>query len=1091
MTKLNNELTANGVTYDGQDFLARLSATDPQGMPVTYTLVEQPGNYLPRDFFLDPLTGVISGKASLRNFANTRTSLVSHTWPFFIRASNDVNYTDQGYEIEIMRINSPPVWVNAVAVVNTVDQSALTGWFLIGPPLPYGHWDGAQTDVITSATDYMSVSNGSIIFTSKPSDAPFVTTDSSFIPEIGKTYKVTYSVKKITQETNSIKSYLKPAFDATYANGTLDPALGTRSGNGYSSITDSIDTTDWVIGQSYEVNATWSPSNQYAIARGRIRVNRSEPDSRLGTNPYSDAVFEINGQNIEYVSNSTPIVILTNSSPTNLGNYKENSKVLLTFNAISPQELSLIYSVSNGTLPSGFTLDSKGYLNGTVDNNIPRGNTISNFTLLASDGLLSSTHDFSFTSVYVNNAPLWNSPTSFTANGAQTINFTVSATQLDNYPITYTLVNRNNLPAEIVVNNNMISGTIPNITNNTVYTFTMRANDGVVNVDKLITINAKIKSSPPIWVTPTGSIGSFTERTPLNNGTGFQFLATDVNNDTLDFTITSGKLPNGLNLSKSGKLSGTPVNAVDQSALTGWFLIGPPLPYGHWDGAQTNVITAATDYMSIDSNNKIIFTSKPSDAPFVTTDSSFTPEVGKTYKITYSVKKITQETNGIKSYMKPAFDATYANGTLDPALGIRSGEGYNSTTDSVDTTSWVIGQPYDISVTWSPTNQYASARGRIRVNRSEPDSRLGTNPYSNAVFEISGQNIEYVNPVITYNFTISLSDSAFSVPRDFSLIIGPSDGPPINTTVAWNNPSDIGVLSGGSQYNFTPNLTITGQVGDTFYELKSGSLPNGTSLNSTTGIISGTLVNTPSTVSFTIRATNNSVFSERTFTGSVIGGTTILWNSPNAGDIGAFSSGELFVFTPSVTVSNPVGSTVFSVINGAIPSGTTLNTTTGEITGTLTGSAAQYSFTLRATNNGVFLDRTFVTWVDTISLTNFDTIDITNYPGTSGYQIVNGKVRVNNSYDFFDYGTDGVIAHDISKYEVYAERISGTPTSGAYNTWINLVNSPSWEVVGRDFAISSFAFNLSIRKVGTVKVLDVINVTLWVGRGLDFGGPIR
>lgn len=894
--KLKNDLTANGVTFEGQDFLARLSASDPQGETVFYTLVDQPGNYLPRDFFLDPSSGVISGKASLRNFANTTTSLTSHTWSFFVRASNEMKYTDQSYEIEIVRIDSPPIWINAVV-------------------------------------------------------------------------------------------------------------------------------------------------------------------------------------------NSSSIIAIANS-PTNLGNFNEQSNVSIAFNVIDPQELPLTYSISDGAIPSGFTLDTSGYLRGTVASDIPRGNTISNFTIMASDGNTASTHDFIFTSVYVNKPPVWNTPNSFTAVGGSPINFTVSATQPDGYTITYAVVSRGNLPSAIVINNNVISGTLPIVSNNTAYTFTMSANDGIASVDQLITINSSILSAPPVWISPaTGSIGSFLERQPLS----IQFVASDSNNDPLVFSLTSGKLPSGLNLSSSGKLSGTPVNSVDQGALTGWFLIGPPLPYGHWDGAQTNIITPATDYMSIDPiTNNIIFTSKPSDAPFVTTDSSFFPEIGKTYKITYFIKKTVQETNGIKSYMKPAFDASYTNGTLDPALGSRIGYGYNSTTDSIDTSSWIIGQIYEIGATWSPTNQYASAKGRIRVNRSEPDSRLGTNPYSNAVFEIVGQNIEYVAPTITYNFTVSVSDNVFApVPRDFSFIIGPNNGPPINTTVAWNNSANLGTLSGGSQYSFLPNITVTNQVGDTFYELRSGTLPNGTSLDTSTGVISGTLVNAPSSFSFTLRATNNSIFSDRAFNGSVVGGTTIAWNSPNAGDIGSNPSGEPFSFTPVVTTTNPVGATVYSVVNGAIPPGTSLNATTGAITGTLSGGAAEYSFTIRATNNGAFEDRPFVTWVDTISLSDFDTSGITSYPSLAGYKIGDdGKVMVMEAYLFREYDTNGIVAHDISNYEVRATPIFGSPSVGNVNTWINVsYNQLTWMVESMDFQNKVFSFTLEIRKVGTIKILDSINVVLSVDGG--------
>lgn len=57
---------------------------------------------------------------------------------------------------------------------------------------------------------------------------------------------------------------------------------------------------------------------------------------------------------------------------------------------------------------------------------------------------------------------------------------------------------------------------------------------------------------PPVWGTPSGSIGSFPEGSEVS----FQLAATD-DNGYVTFALTGGSLPAGLSLSSSGLLSGT------------------------------------------------------------------------------------------------------------------------------------------------------------------------------------------------------------------------------------------------------------------------------------------------------------------------------------------------------------------------------------------------------------------------------------------------------------------------------------------------------------------------------------------------------
>ena len=89
----------------------------------------------------------------------------------------------------------------------------------------------------------------------------------------------------------------------------------------------------------------------------------------------------------------------------------------------------------------------------------------------------------------------------------------------------------------------------------------------------------------------------------------------------------------------------------------------------------------------------------------------------------------------------------------------------------------------------------------------------------------------------------------------------------VDTNPVWQ--TSAGALSGMTIADGNQSVTVsaTDADGDTItYSVLSGSLPNGTSLNTSTGVISGTVGSTAQTYSFTLRATANSVNADRAFT---------------------------------------------------------------------------------------------------------------------------------------------------------------------------------------------------------------------------------
>jgi len=186
------------------------------------------------------------------------------------------------------------------------------------------------------------------------------------------------------------------------------------------------------------------------------------------------------------------------------------------------------------------------------------------------------------------------------------------------------------------------------------------------------------------------------------------------------------------------------------------------------------------------------------------------------------------------------------------------------------------------------------------------------------------------------------------------------------TTITWNSPNDGAQpdVNGDSYYNFTPNITITGYFGPPFFSILSGTIPEGATLNSFTGKITGKLRNIDNIYSFTIRATNNGVHADRSFTQNVLFNPTVVtWDSPAEGVQPTAYEGVNYSFIPSATVENPVGATTYSLVGGTIPSGTRYSAGTGTISGILnykSGSNYKFKFTMRAMNNGAYSDRTFI-----------------------------------------------------------------------------------------------------------------------------------
>lgn len=202
-----------------------------------------------------------------------------------------------------------------------------------------------------------------------------------------------------------------------------------------------------------------------------------------------------------------------------------------------------------------------------------------------------------------------------------------------------------------------------------------------------------------------------------------------------------------------------------------------------------------------------------------------------------------------------------------------------------------------------------------------------------ATGEISGTPTDVI-PNTTTSFEISATDGNNTVTRNFSITVN-DRGP------TWQTAQTLSSFTKDVSYSYT--LIATDDNGTiSSYSIVSGALPNGLSLNSSTGEISGTPLVSDADYIFTVRATDQGGNSaDRQFT------------IPNTGPVWITAS------TPEATRQQPYsyqleaqddGQLSYSIVSGALPPGLSMSSS-GLISGTVSASAVSQSLTFRVTDD--------------------------------------------------------------------------------------------------------------------------------------------
>lgn len=291
-----------------------------------------------------------------------------------------------------------------------------------------------------------------------------------------------------------------------------------------------------------------------------------------------------------------------------------------------------------------------------------------------------------------------------------------------------------------------------------------------------------------------------------------------------------------------------------------------------------------------------------------------------------------------------------------------------------------------------------AAKGVVRVSNTQliatrPDSFSTTNsPYS----------VKVLNPGIpapTAGNSHILSNSVTA-----------------GTTPSWST-------SGTQYYLIDAPTTITLSASDpessVSYSVVAGSLPQGLTLNSTTGVISGTFTGTVSegtSTNITFRATDNGGnFIDRTL--AFVANALPVWTTP-AGAIKDPTINQPYSFQLQASGGTVGTSLTYSLVSGSLLTGHTLSAS-GLISGTSSASYATVAnFTVRVTDSlGNYSERSFSTTVGGIlasggaqvttggysyhKFTSNGTFTVTGAPATATFEVlsIGGGGGSSNSYN--------------------------------------------------------------------------------------------
>jgi hypothetical protein len=566
---------------------------------------------------------------------------------------------------------------------------------------------------------------------------------------------------------------------------------------------------------------------------------------------------------------------------------------------------------TTGTLPSGVTLSPTGVLSGKPTG--PVGTYT--FPVTASNGVNPpATQSFTLT---IGQIPTITSSPSATMTVGTSARVTLTAS---GYP-TPTFSETGALPAGITLSSaGVLSGT-PQAGSGGVYSIQITASNtvGTNSQSYTITVNeAAAFTSANSTTFAVGQNGSFT------------VTATGYPPPTFSET---GALPNGVTLNPAGVLSGTP------GAGSG--------------GSYAITITASNGVGTAPQQSFTLAVSQPSS--FTSANSTtFTAQTGNTFTVTASgfpKPTITKTGGSLPSGVTFTGGSGTASLSGTPAAGTG---GIYSVTLQATNSSGTANQTFTLTVNEAPT--ITSANSTTFTLQTAGSFTVSATGYPAATFSETGvlpsgvtlkpsgvlSGTPAVGTTGNYPITITASNGVgTAATQSFTLTVGTVPG----FTSAASTTFAVGTA--GSYH-----ITASGFPSPTFTE--TGALPSGVTLNSSTGVLSGTpAAGTAGVYNLTIKATNSVGSTTQAFTLTV--NQAPAFTSANSATFVVGTSGSA-----SITATGSPSPTITE--SGTLPSGVSFTTGTGSATlagAPAAGTAGTYTLTITATNSAGTATQTF------------------------------------------------------------------------------------------------------------------------------------
>ncbi len=691
------------------------------------------------------------------------------------------------------------------------------------------------------------------------------------------------------------------------------------------------------------------------------------------------------------------------------------------------------YSITTGALPTGLTLNStSGLISGT-----PTAAGTASFTITGTD-FAGETVSQGY-SIAISSTALTLSPSSLPGWDLNEpgYNETVSASGGTN-PYTYS-VTTGALPTGLTLNSTsgLISGT-PTAAGTASFTITATDFAGeTVLQGYSITI-----SSTALTLSPSSLPGW-----DLNEPGYSQTVSASGGTSPYNYSVTSGALPTGLTLnSTSGLISGTPTAAGTAAfTITAMDFAGETVSQGYSITISSTALTLSPSSLpGWDLNqpgyNQTVSASGGT-SPYTYSVTTGVLPTGLTLNSTSGLISGTPTTSGTADFTITAQDA--AGKTVQ--------QGYSITISST-------------ALTLGPSTLPGWDLNQLGYNQTVSASG-GTSPYTYSVTDgalPAGLTLDSTSGLIsgmptavgTASFTITATDFAGeTVQQGYSITISstvPTLGP--STLPGW----DL------NQPGYNQTVVASGGTSPYAYSVTTGALPTGLSLNSTTGVISGTPTAT-GTASFTITAQD--------FAGKTVeqGYTISISSTPLALSPSTLPGWDINQpgYNETVVASGGTSPYTYSVTTGALPTGLTLNSTTGVISGTPT-VAGTASFTITAQDfAGETIEQSYSITISSTALT----LSPSTLPGWDvnepGY---NQTIVASGGTSPYSYNiTSGALPTGL-QLDPTTGVISGTPTA---------VGAASFTITAQDFADKTVSQGYSITISSTVLMLGPPTLPGW------------